>query len=246
MWNGASIAAQAGNAAWNIVFQQDELLIRRLQRQINVQFKTLEDCDTLIDTLRDVRLVGDKAVHIYEHATIRPKKYLIDDLYPLSLYVLGTQIAQHKRMFWHLQQYGQNLFDFTGLMRYAQNGQTYTIAPPIVEVYTEPTSGEAVAVIIDGLHRIYAARQLGFDELWVITVSGLPKLLPPIALPVDWNDVKLSDVVPGSHSKRRYRFERAIDYPDMSAVTDVPITPENYQYFLYRDLSILGSSGIRS
>ncbi len=233
------------NGGWSIAFQQDDQLLRRMQRQIDVHFKGIQDYGTLKSILRQVSLKGDPAVQIYKDATIRIRKRMIDDLWPTALYVLRSQIAQHTRMFWHLQQYGQNFFDFSGIMQYIQEGNAFTIAPPIIETYTEPSTGRAVSAIIDGLHRIYAARQIGFDELWVIEISDLPQVLPPIALPVGWDELAAYDAVPPAKQKRRYRYNRAIDYPDLTTVTPEPVTPENYQYFLYRDLSVIGSGGIR-
>lgn len=245
MFAGLPYTQSHAGSAWGTAFLQDDQLVRRLQQQIDFRLAGLADYDRLERMMRDVRLRGDPLAKIYEHATIRPRKCMISDLTPLSLYVLRPQIAQHKKMFWNLQSYNQNLFDLAGLMDYSQAGSTYTLTPPIVETYLEPTTGEWVTVIIDGLHRIYAALELGFDEVWVIEVSGVSPLLPPVALPVAWSELQLCSQVPPTESKRRYRYQSLEDYPDIRAATSATVTRENYLYYLYRDLSPLGSSGIR-
>ena len=210
----------------------------------NIQIIDRQNFAALEKLLRDVRLQGDKKLKIYEHARIRPRKYHLKDLSPTALYVLHSHLEQQKNMFQYLKTQGQNLFELTGFMDYRSNGQLYRLAAPIVEKYIEPTTGQEVAVIIDGLHRLSTARRLGIDEVWVIEISKLPTQLPPTPLPVTWDDVVPMDDIPDL--KKRYRFTSPDAFPDLSAVTQVPITAENYLYFLYRDLSPLGSSGIRT
>lgn len=232
--------------AWGIAFLQDESLERCLKNQIDFKLKGLANFEALVGLLRSVGLMGDKSVKVYEHCQIQPKRFAIENLSPLALYALESQLAQHKKLFWHLSKFGQNLFDLAGVMEYSQNGQNYRLAPPIVETYIEPTTGQPVTVIIDGLHRVLAAKQLGFDEVWAIEVSDVPNTLLPIALPVTWSYVVTYGEVPKWGAKRLYRYKSPAEYPTLTAVTGQIVTNENYQYFLYRDFSVLGSSGVRT
>lgn len=204
-----------------------------------------QDFSALEKLLRQVPLQGDPRVKVYQHAQIIPKKYRLTDLSPTSLYVLHRQLEQQRTMYRYLQTHGRNLFELKGILDYEQSGKTYRLAPPIIERYVEPTTGKEVSVIIDGLHRLWVARELGHDEVWVIEVSELPKALPPTPLPVAWQDVKVRDTVPPTPQKRRYRYASPESFPDMKSVTDVPVTALNYLYFLYRDYASLGSEGIR-
>lgn len=225
--------------------EYDERFLRG-RPTFNLNIVDTQGFDDLRELLRDIRLKGDSTVKVYERATITMRKYKISDLSPLSLYLLRPQLSLHQNIFAHLMNHYQlNLFALAGIMDYERTDEYFRMVPPIVEVYFDPKLGKKVAAVIDGLHRTYAARQLGLEELWVVEVSDVPTLLPPVALPVSWEDVKLYDVVPHIAEKRRYRYQAPADYPGLSTITKVPIRKENYIYFLYRDFEVLGSSGIR-
>jgi hypothetical protein len=234
---------------WEVAFQAGAKNSTRVNEHADLDFQPLglQGFTALEKILRDVRLTGDQSVKVYEQATIQLKHCAIDDLSPISLYLLRPQLDQHRTMFQYLMgQYGRDLFTLTGMMDYSQAGTPYRMAPPIIETYTEPTTGKTVSIILDGLHRVQVARQLGYKDVWAVEVTDVPALLPPIALPVSWNELRVYDTVPPSNAKRRYRYNSPADYPDLRPVTATPVTAENYLYFLYRDFSVLGSSGIRS
>lgn len=231
---------------WDIAFRQDKALVNHLHNQIQPTIIDLGGEDRLVAMLRNIRLLGDPSVKIYKNATISLTKFNTKNLNPLARYALESQLAQHKKLFWFLNQFGQNLFDLKGMVAYKQSGKNYCLVPPIIETYVEPTTGKQVSAIIDGLHRTLAARQLGLDEMWVVEVTNLPVLLPPIALPVQWEEVNIVKDVPPTADKRFYRYASLLDYPDLGAITTQKVTLKNYQYFLYRDFSPLGSDGIRT
>lgn len=234
------------STAWGVAFLQDQTLKRALQNQIRPTLTSLSNQEELFAVLRDVRLLGDSSVSVYANAMFRLTKCPIGTLSPLACYALESQLAQHKKLFWFLQQFGQNLFDLNGVLGYRHADKNHRLIPPIIETYEEPKTGKKVSAIIDGLHRILAARQLGFSEIWAVEITGVPRLLPPIALPVAWDEVVVGKTVPPATAKRRYRFAAAANYPDLSSITSQKITAQNYQYFLYRDFSTLGSDGIRT
>lgn len=204
------------------------------------------DFEELQELLRDVRLKGDPSFKIYEHATIEPRNLPLRELMPLSLYLLNSQLSLQRRMFAHLMNhFHQNLYSLQGFIDYEHANAYYRMAPPIVETRFEPTLGKTVHVVIDGLHRLYTAKQLGLSNITVINISDVPERLPPVSLPVSWRELRVYDAVPHLTEKRRFRYKSPDEYPDLSGLTSVAVTQTNFVYFLYRDFDILGSSGIR-
>jgi hypothetical protein len=215
--------------------------------QYKVQLLSYLDWKPLKAKLRNVPLLGDKSLFPYANAQIKAHKYTIRDLRPTSLYVLRSQLERHRKLQVNLQlDYKLSLFDLTGIIEYKQNGDSFLLSPPIVETYYETMEHAMVTAIVDGLHRIWLARELGLEEIWLIEISTISDKFPLVPLPLNWDEVQLSDTVPSTSDKRRFRFPTIESFPNISDITKVPITQENFRYFFYRDLSSLGSSGIRS
>lgn len=197
-------------------------------------------------TLRDVTLLGDDSLFPYAKATIRPRKVKINDLRPTAYYALNGQLTGHVTLYEALLTcYALSLFELTGMIEYTHKGQTFRMSPPIIETYHEPTENQPVSAIVDGLHRILLASQLGLDSLWVVEVSDVSPQFPLVPLPLTWADVTLCDDVPPTSAKRKFRFDKLSDFPRVATRTTAEITEANFRYFFYRDLSVLGSAGIR-
>lgn len=204
--------------------------------------------DVLEATLREVALNGDRSILPYAKATIRPRRMAICDLRPSAYYALRKQIAGHYALHEALQrEYVFSLFDLTGFIDYVHDGDgvAFRMAPPLIETYHEPTENAAVSVIVDGLHRVLLARELGIESIWVIEITDIPPQYPLVPLPLRWEDVELCDSVPPTHAKRKFRFPTLEQFPDVSEFSSVHIDESNYLYFFYRDLGALGSDGIR-
>lgn len=202
----------------------------------------------VVETLRGVVLLGDETLRPYKNATIAPRKMEIDKLRPTAYYALKGQMRWHHTVVSALQErYALSLFDLSTTIECELDGTRFRMAPPLVETYHEPTENRQVTAIVDGLHRVLLARQLGLQSMWVIDVSDIPPEYPLVPLPLDWEDVELCDTVPPTHAKRQFRFPELSDFPrDIGSISHVPITQGNYLYFFYRDLSALGSEGVRS
>lgn len=198
--------------------------------------------------LRAVVLLGDETIRPYAAATIKPRKIKIDDLRPTAYYALNAQMQWHRQLASALQtRYALSLFDLTTAVDCVQGNLPFRIAPPLVETYHEAAEDRPVTAIVDGLHRVLLARHLGLDSLWVVEISDIPAEYPLVPLPLHWKDVTLCDTVPPTHAKRKFRFPRLADFPEtMARRTRVPISNDNYLYFFYRDLSELGSEGVRA
>ncbi len=206
--------------------------------------------------LREVPVIGDRTLKPYAGATIKARRVAIDELRPMAYYALHDKLDRHGRLQAALERrYAISLFDLTGIIDYdwpdthtfadAQAGADFRMAPPIVEIYDEPGEGQ-VKALVDGLHRVLLARERGLDSLWVVEISDIPPTMPLVPLPLTWADVTLADEVPPLHAKRRFRFPTRASFPDLSSLSVVPINDKNFMYFFYRDLSFLGSEGIRS
>jgi hypothetical protein len=94
------------------------------------------------------------------------------------------------------------------------------VIPPIVEESHEP-DGRTVLIINDGLHRVFAARQLG-RPISVVIARGVPAEYPyyALALPGGWAEVVQLDELPDGYQKKEYRH------------------PDNYKA-LFRDFNAL-------
>jgi hypothetical protein len=179
--------------------------------------------------LRAVTLLLDPSLRPYENARIEITRRRISELSPIASYVLDPQLDLLRRIHATLaSRYALSLFDLSGLIEFDLDGQHYSLAPPVVERYDEPALSTEVSVIVDGLHRVSLARALGIRELWVVDISDVPADFPVPALPLHWDDVRAVSTVPADRAKRTFRF------PDLEQL-----------YFFYRDLSSLGSRGVR-
>jgi hypothetical protein len=85
----------------------------------------------------------------------------------------------------------------------------------------------------------------GYSKIRAVVISNVPEHLPLVPLPLRWEDVKIVNDVSEAAAKREYRFPDIESFPNISSFSSAPVTPQNYRYFFYRDLSPLGSSGIR-
>lgn len=201
----------------------------------------------LEEKLRACHLLHDKEIHPYRHARIRTQIMDIRDLAPLSLYIVKQRLQEVLEL--HdvlLAQYCLGLWDLPGLLEYTYITQEeQLLAPPVVERYTETAwkGHPLMNGILDGLHRCRMTLDMGLQSIRVIVVSEVP--YPPLPLPVMWDEVKTLEKPPRKSERRRLRYKRVEDYPG-SFRTSVDITSENVSYFLYRDLSVLGSRGPRA
>lgn len=201
---------------------------------------------SLEQTLRDVRLRGDRTLQPYADAHIAARRLRIADLRPMSSYALASRIEQLATLQTCLEErYALSLFDLTGIVEFQQDGAGVRMAPPIVERYREPAEGAEAAVIVDGLHRVLLARARGLECIWAVEIRDVPSRFPLVAFPLRWDEVNVVEAVPTTGAKRRFRYPRFADFPDISGFSAVQPTEADYLYFFYRDLAPLGSTGIR-
>ena len=205
------------------------------------------DFPELERALRQVTLRGDPTILPYAKATITSRRLPIAELRPIATYVLAPQLAYQRRIQAALAERGVDLFELDGLITYELDGVSHTMSPPIVETAYDPALGEVVSALLDGQHRVWLAREQGRDIVRVVEITHVTQNIPILSVPVRWEDVRVVESVPPDTEKRRFRYDSQGELrAAVCYFTDAPITEESYRYFLYRDLAVLGSPGIRS
>lgn len=168
--------------------------------------------------IRNILTIED-GVSVYENADISIQDFRPDEVYPSALYVLRPHIEKIRCIGSELWRRGVNIFQLDDVI----NMDEIMIAPPVIEM------SDGVPTIVDGIHRFYLARQLGFDVRCVF-INGAS--LPLISYPVEWQDVRMYDEPPQQPELRRRIRE---------GISDTSTDLRKY----YRDLSVLGSKGRR-
>lgn len=161
----------------------------------------------------------DAGVPVYENAQVSIQEFVSQEVYPTALYVVRSHLEAVRMIGDRLWRQGINIFDLDEIIRV----DGITIAPPVVEL------SDGVPAIVDGIHRFYLARQLGF-KVSCIYIEGAS--LPLVSYPVNWESVKEYDKAPENPLLRR------------ALRIGVEDTSESLRKH-YRDLSLLGSSGRR-
>jgi hypothetical protein len=84
-------------------------------------------------------------------------------------------------------------------------GERIPVLPPIVEESREP-DGRTVLLVNDGMHRVFAARQLGLP-ISAVVIRDVPAEYPyyAFALAGGWAGVAVLDELPDGHQKKEYR-----------------------------------------
>ena len=205
------------------------------------------DFPELERALRQVTLKGDPAIHPYATATITTRRMPIAELRPIATYVLAPQLAYQRRIQAALAEQGIDLFDLAGPITYEVDGVTHTMSPPIVETAYDSALREVVSALLDGQHRVWLAREQGHDTIRVAEITHIAQNIPILSVPQRWEDVRVVESVPPHAEKRRFRYQSPGELrAAVCYFTDAPISEESYRYFLYRDLAVIGSPGIRS
>jgi len=212
----------------------------------NLEMHRFHPWTSLGERLRSCHLLYDRSIHPYRHARIRSQVVNLDDLSPLALYVVESRLREVLEL--HdvlMSEYCVGLWDLPGLLEYSYNSpQEQLLAPPVVERYTETAlpGHPLVNGLMDGLHRCWQASRLGLTGVRGIVVTGVP--YPPLPLPTSWDDVQCVEAPPEKGKRRKLRYRRIQDYA-ADFKTETEITRDNVAYFLYRDLSPIGSRGPR-
>jgi hypothetical protein len=174
----------------------------------------------LFSTLREVKILNG-GFPIYKDVGLSIQVLDPRNLWPTSKYVLSPKLIFLSRLQAEFLTCGWDMFRMVDIQEY----NAVRIAPPIIE-----RDGEK-SLIVDGIHRIYLARAVGFFINCVV-VEGIPQEYPIIGLPVPWDEVKVYEEAPRDPKARRNLR------PGINDTTECLTA-----YF--RDLSGLGSNGRR-
>jgi hypothetical protein len=168
----------------------------------------------LLARLRRTRLLGFDGAQPYAQAELELAARDPERLAPAQRYVLKVGVQRILELREQLLDHNVDMFALDGgaLVRTSQApDELIPVIPPIVERSLEP-DGRTVAIINDGIHRVYAARSLGLPIATVVA-RGVPPEYPyyACALPHGWSEVLELDELPDGFQKKTYR------------------TPENYR-----------------
>jgi hypothetical protein len=165
--------------------------------------------DELLSRLRETRLRGFDGARPYEGATLELARAVpTDELAPAQRYVLTAGVRKILELRSALLPHGVDVFALDGgaLVRTSDDpDERVPVIPPIVEESHEP-DGRTVAIVNDGIHRVYAARSLGLP-ISVVSARGVPAAYPYYALALrdGWAEVEELDELPDGFQKKEYR-----------------------------------------
>ena len=156
---------------------------------------------------RDITLLDNVVAgfHPYRLSLITLEEVPLDQLHPCSLYVLESQLEITRQLRDAFLKQGVDPLRMTSdkaLIEYRWDDFTHcVISPPIVEV-SEDDGG--ILVLVDGLHRVWIARELGWDSVIVTKIENIACPLQP--LPTRWDEISVFETVPPEAQKKRFRF----------------------------------------
>jgi len=152
-----------------------------------------------------------KDVFIYKEAKMRLGHIWPDEVNPTSLYVLRSKLELLDEIERFLAEYyGIDIFNLgEALFLHLANGSFVSMVPPFVEIYDEkvqiiggpeekpapPPLQVKVAILKDGLHRMFRAREKD-RMVRSIIVHGAISDYKPYAYPNMWSQVEIVDDVP--------------------------------------------------
>lgn len=164
----------------------------------------------LIERLRRVCMLKDRAAFPYKTASISLRRVTFDDVVPAQRYVLESELKKAQNMQWELAALGIDIFHLNGYvtLHTDQSSEPIDLLPPIVESARE-ANGETAAIINDGMHRMFLAR-LEWQSPQVVFIEDVPAAYPYYAYPIpggDWREVTIlpGDAVPAGFTKKWHR-----------------------------------------
>ena len=160
----------------------------------------------LLERLRQVPLLHQPEIRIYDDALITLEHLHTDSLAPTQNYVWLAELKKVQELRWSLAEHSVDLFRLDGFVTYTVRGadgveERYDVYPPVVEESME-ADGRVALLINDGMHRLYLAR-LEWVVPQVVYVRGVPKAYPYYAFPRlgGWEGI---DLLPDNPDPKKY------------------------------------------
>ncbi|MFH0961114.1 MAG: hypothetical protein V1820_00330 [archaeon] len=189
--------------------------------------------------LRKVGIVGSEQIPrkdrgVYKRTLIESEAVRPEELNLTTEYLVRETVLFQEKLRERLHKdAGIDTLNLSGLAILETPDGEVVLAPPIVEQgkyflacpqqIERGCSKLSLPVLIDGGHRAYLGLRNG-EEILIAKVSGVDELFQVPIVPNGWNDVMIVDRIPSRQFKKRYLGE---------------------SFWLYRDLSALGSKGYR-
>ena len=174
----------------------------------------------LLERIRGIKTLGD-GTPVYANAKISLERVNPIEAHPTAKYVLKGNLKEQMRIKKELEKRGINTLSLNDIVQYGED----VTSPPVLE-----REGDRLA-IVDGIHRMFVAKQLGV-AVNAIVIEGSDPSRPSIGQTVSWSDVKV-------------RGERPTDPKQCRDLK--PGISDNSEDLKkhYRDFSGLGSRGRR-
>lgn len=171
------------------------------------KFELLPESDLLV-RLRTVRLRGFDHAQVYRDSHIQIIRTIPVSCLPAQRYVLRSSVNTILRLAYEFAFKGVDIFDLRGVLLFWLDGQEDPIPllPPIIEESPNKDGG-LIYLINDGIHRIYAANELGVN-INVVAISRIPKEYPYYAYPLQggWSAVEeIHGSLPMGYERKEYR-----------------------------------------
>lgn len=168
--------------------------------------------EELLSNIRSTKLKGYNQFPIYAESRITLETVNADSLIPAQRYVLDENIRRIHSLREYFCARGIDIFKLGGGIRFwyrddeeqLERGPVPLI-PPVIEE-SEEDRGNTVLLINDGMHRIYAAREVG-EDIAVIVVRNVSRDYPYYAYPLSegWQEVQRIPEIPDGFVKKTYR-----------------------------------------
>jgi hypothetical protein len=167
----------------------------------------------LLAQLKKTRLRGYDQPCVYADASLELMRQVDPEtLVPAQRYVLEEDFRRIEALHREFLTHSVDIFALEGgLLFWAQDPRTgelegpIPLIPPVVEESREE-GGRVVALINDGMHRVYAAKRLG-RRINIVFARNVPGEYPYYAKPLDngWSDVEELSELPDNYLKKTYR-----------------------------------------
>jgi len=195
----------------------------------------------LFAALRRSGTKGAPSLRPYASAALSLERVAVKDLVPRSKYVLAEEVRTITSLREALRASGLDLFNLECGLAWQQHGAQRAVAAPVIEFWEDEGF-----LLIDGIHRVWLARAEGVEQITCAVVREVS--VPLVPLPLEWHQVReyRDGTFPQTMSEKRdFRFKSAAELRASVPEVAEMVTDDNYSYFLFRELTELGSSGVR-
>lgn len=180
---------------------------------MNATIVRIEAIECAFERFRNAPLSagGGKEDLPFHKANIRLSTMFTEEFNPGSLHVRRSRLEFQRELRRQLlERYQIDILNLSSMLHIGTEEGIWGMVPPYVEIVQEnvcivprlgdrsppPRTSINTAILVDGVHRAWIAREEGIP-LQCILVSGVPKKYPlPYAYPNEWSQIKIYDNPP--------------------------------------------------